>query len=74
MHSYRWSTSDTVSSLGWGNGGPWAVGYCFLALLFYYTHWRKENFQTDSKGQSKTLEITINNMELKLPEFIKKLL
>ena len=46
MHSYRWTLADTVINLGWGTGGSWAVGYCLLAILFFYAAWQ-------SRGQSK---------------------
>ncbi|MEP0869933.1 NCS2 family permease [Trichocoleus desertorum AS-A10] len=36
MHSYNWAIADTVIHLGWGAGGDWAVGYCLLAILFFY--------------------------------------
>lgn len=36
MHSYRWSIADTVINLGAGAGTSWAVGYCLLAILFFY--------------------------------------
>ncbi|MGA7935593.1 MAG: NCS2 family permease [Kovacikia sp.] len=48
MHSYQWSTADTIGSLGWGNGGSWAVGYCLLAILFFYTYWRSKTISGSS--------------------------
>ena len=36
MHSYRWTPSDTVLELGWGNGASWAIGYALLSLLFFW--------------------------------------
>lgn len=48
IHSYHWSTADTTGSLGWGNGGSWAVGYCLLAILFFYTYWRSARISDSS--------------------------
>jgi len=37
MHSYRWTTADTVVALrpGW----PWAIGYAVMAVLFFLAPW-----------------------------------
>ncbi|MBW4621355.1 MAG: hypothetical protein KME17_18595 [Cyanosarcina radialis HA8281-LM2] len=40
MHSYRWTLADTVINFGWATGSSWAAGYCLLAVLFLYAHWR----------------------------------
>jgi AGZA family xanthine/uracil permease-like MFS transporter len=48
IHSYRWLTSDTVGSLGWGNGEEWAVGYCLIAILFLYVYWRSKRIADSS--------------------------
>jgi AGZA family xanthine/uracil permease-like MFS transporter len=40
MHSYRWTQADTVINFGWATGSSWATGYCLLAVLFLYAHWR----------------------------------
>lgn len=48
IHSYHWSTADTIGSLGWGKGGTWAVGYCLLAILFFYTYWRSKSVSDSS--------------------------
>lgn len=39
IHSYQWTTADTVGYLQWGAGSAWAVGYGLLAILLFYTHW-----------------------------------
>lgn len=40
LHSYQWTIGDTVIHLGWGTGGPWAIGYSLLALLLFYAQWQ----------------------------------
>jgi AGZA family xanthine/uracil permease-like MFS transporter len=40
MHSYQWTSADTVIHLGWGTGASWAVGYLLMAILFGYAAWR----------------------------------
>jgi AGZA family xanthine/uracil permease-like MFS transporter len=34
IHAWRFSGADTALQLGWGTGGPWALGYLLMALVF----------------------------------------
>ncbi|MCP9848585.1 NCS2 family permease [Cyanobium sp. Morenito 9A2] len=34
IHAWRFTPADTVLDLGWGTGGPWALGYLVMALVF----------------------------------------
>ena len=34
IHAWRFSGADTALQLGWGSGGPWALGYLLMAGLF----------------------------------------
>ncbi len=43
MHSYNWTSADTVIKLGWGAGSAWAVGYILLAILFLYAAFTTKN-------------------------------
>jgi adenine/guanine/hypoxanthine permease len=34
IHAWQFTSADTVVHLGWGVGGPWALGYGAMALVF----------------------------------------
>ena len=34
IHAWSFSQADTVLRLGWGTGGPWALGYLLMAAVF----------------------------------------
>ena len=34
IHAWSFSQADTVLQLGWGSGGPWALGYLLMAAVF----------------------------------------
>ena len=34
IHAWRFTQADTVLQLGWGAGGPWALGYLLMAVVF----------------------------------------
>jgi AGZA family xanthine/uracil permease-like MFS transporter len=42
LHSYQWTSADTVIHLGWGSGAQWAIGYSLLALLLLYAQWQSK--------------------------------
>jgi adenine/guanine/hypoxanthine permease len=37
LHSYRWSTSDTVLLLA--PAWPWVTGYGVMAIIFFLAEW-----------------------------------
>lgn len=51
IHSYNWTSADTIGSVGWGSGDEWAVGYCLLAILFFYTYWHGERTSASSTAR-----------------------
>jgi AGZA family xanthine/uracil permease-like MFS transporter len=55
IHSYAWTTTDTIGNLQWGAGSSWAAGYGLLAILFFYTAWKSR-----SQTQSSTPPIGAN--------------
>ncbi|MEB3321813.1 MAG: NCS2 family permease, partial [Synechococcaceae cyanobacterium] len=34
IHAWRFTPADTAAQPGWGSGGPWALGYLAMALVF----------------------------------------
>jgi AGZA family xanthine/uracil permease-like MFS transporter len=34
MHAWQFTLADTAAQPGWGSGGPWALGYMAMALVF----------------------------------------
>jgi AGZA family xanthine/uracil permease-like MFS transporter len=39
LHAWRFTAADTVFHLGWGTGGPWALGYLAMAVVFLLGWW-----------------------------------
>jgi AGZA family xanthine/uracil permease-like MFS transporter len=34
IHAWRFTPADTAAQPGWGSGGPWALGYLAMAVVF----------------------------------------
>jgi AGZA family xanthine/uracil permease-like MFS transporter len=34
IHAWRFTPADTAAEPGWGSGGPWALGYLAMAVVF----------------------------------------
>lgn len=49
MHAWRFSQADTVLSLGWGVGAPWAAGYGVMALVFALAWWQARRRTTGTR-------------------------